>query len=135
METTSGGVGEPPTIYPRTRITVLDTGTAAAPRTLWGLEGERVIIPVHYLPASDASWYSTDWWAALTTDDGLVFVGQEAEYFGINLEFPTLCGPSAEAARDSDQELAFLIHWTEELNRLGPDDDPDLALQRACEEA
>ena len=104
------------------------------PHTLQNREGERLILllsaaddPPEGLPA----WYAS--WALQRTDTGLDFLGFLAERYGFDADLPELCtrGPSGES-RDAERELALLVHWAEEFDRLGPDEPARLALRRAC---
>lgn len=104
------------------------------PHTLLHREGERLILllsaaddPPDGLPA----WYAS--WALQRTDSGLDFLGFLAERYGFDADLPELCtrGPSGEP-RDADRELALLVRWAEEFDRLGPDEPARLALRRAC---
>lgn len=104
------------------------------PHTLLHREGERLILLLS--AAEDATegwlaWYAS--WALQRTDAGLDFLGFLAERYGFDADLPELCtrGPSGEP-RDADRELALLVHWAEEFNRLGPGEPARLALRRAC---
>ena len=116
------------------RITVLDRGSSSGPRTLWGVDGERMIIPL-YARSSPIGEYGVPLWAALPTDDGLRFIGPDAEYFGFNLEMPLLChfprtDPIPEALdRDTDTEWDLIVSWTE---GIAAGTETDEALWAAC---
>ncbi|MBN2113523.1 MAG: hypothetical protein JW785_05275 [Acidimicrobiia bacterium] len=104
------------------------------PHTLQHREGERLIL---LLAASDdttegrPAWYAR--WALQRTDAGLDFLGFLADCCGFDADLPELCArwPSGEP-RDAGRELALLVRWAEEFDRLGPGEPARLALRRAC---
>jgi hypothetical protein len=104
------------------------------PHTLQHREGQRLIL---LLSVSDEvmevvpAWYAS--WALQRTDQGLDFLGFYAEQYGFDADLPQVCarGPST-AARSAEKELALLVRWAEEFDRLGPDEPARLALRRAC---
>ncbi len=104
------------------------------PHALLHQEGQRVILFLQYarpLPDGSAAWYAS--WALQRTDDGLDFLGFSAERLGFDADLPQVCtrGPSGKP-RDADRELALLVRWAEEFDRLRPGEPARLALRRAC---
>jgi len=129
--------------YQRPGAPPLSTGAAQVidpvswghhPHALLHQEGQRVILFLRYsrpLPDGSTAWYAS--WALQRTDQGLDFLGFRAERYGFDVDLPQLCtrGPSGKE-RNAEAELALLVHWAGEFDRLGPDEPARLALRRAC---
>jgi hypothetical protein len=126
--------GTPPLVLGATEVIDPVVWSGLRPHALLHREGERIIF---LLSAADdtaegaPAWYAS--WALQRTDQGLDFLGFFAERYRFDADLPELCtrGPSGEP-RDADRELALLVHWAEEFDRLGPGEPARLALRRAC---
>ncbi len=126
--------GTPPLVLGAMEVIDPQVWSGLQPHTLQHQEGQRLIL---LLSAPDKAteglpaWYAS--WALQRTDDGLDFLGFLAERYGFGADLPELCtrGPSGKE-RDADRELALLVHWAGEFDRLGPNEPARLALRRAC---
>jgi hypothetical protein len=126
--------GTPPLVLGAMEVIDPPVWSGLQPPTLLHREGQRLIL---LLSVSDEAtegvpaWYAS--WAVQRTDQGLDFLGYFAERYGFDADLPELCtrGPST-AVRSAEKELALLVRWAGEFDRLGPDEPARLALRRAC---
>jgi len=111
-------------------FTVLDSARSG-PRLLRDHEGERLILFMYRPVVEDGTWHIL--WAARYTDNGLMFIGPEAEFSTLNTDLLSLCSTTTdEAVRDSASELQLLIRWAEELAATPHNGDREAAIAEAC---